>query len=767
MSAADASPDNIDIRTLGRGLSKSVRTILLSSVLAAGAAYLVCAAIAPRYVSEAQLTLAAKASGNPFADPKGDGAAPDAVTVRMDKEALNTHVSALKAPDLATRIASEMQLDQKVEFNSALGNPDAFSAVLRLVGLYGPKPGESVKDRVLSNFLRQLEVFSVKESRVIHVRFTSNDPQLAAAVANGLAETYRKMVAEQRGTGSDTSELLAQLGPKVDQLTKDVADAEAEVERFRGQANIFTGAQKTTLNEQQLGELTAELSRMKAQRSEAEAKARSARELAQAGSADALPDVSRSPVMQTILQQRVRLERQISELSATLLPEHPRMRQLNADLANLKSQIKSEVTKIVDGFDKEAKLAAAREASIQKSIDEVKSRVVSGSTDEVKLRQLEATAKSKRVELERLQAQYEAGRVRTAAATAPVEVQILSAAHAASLPEFPKKGSYATLAFVAMLLLSTSLSIIKAAFNAARPGPNPKRRKSDRTATDDRASAPNPAERRAAPAVASEPDIVLPEPAMAKATAPAPQAAAAAPKAGAPAKKMAAPAKPQAALPPVAAALATIAGRIAERSSQQGGVRTLVVGDHELIDPAAEGIGIARSLAEKGAAAIVIDWSPTGDGIAEGLGLPAVPGMNELMTGAASFEDVVQAVPGTEVHLIACGEALPHDHGETDADLLNLLLDALDEAYDHIVVVGRFEAARGLFETILGRFDAGVLICEGKPRASEPSDTFLGFEVADIVLMRHERPLDPQAMAVQRALRATRGLPPGVERIRA
>jgi succinoglycan biosynthesis transport protein ExoP len=54
----------------------------------------------------------------------------------------------------------------------------------------------------------------------------------------------------------------------------------------------------------------------------------------------------------------VRVERQIAEVSATLLPGHPRMKQLNADFAGRNGQIKSEVDKIVDGLEREAKVAA-------------------------------------------------------------------------------------------------------------------------------------------------------------------------------------------------------------------------------------------------------------------------------------------------------------------------------------------------------------------------------------------------------------------------
>ncbi len=194
----------------------------------------------------------------------------------------------------------------------------------------------------------------------------------------------------------------------------------------------------TGLNEQQLSELNAELSKVKAARSEAEARAKQAREMLELGSAETLADVQKSPLIQNLVQSRVRVERQISELSATLLPGHPRMRQLNADLAGLKTQIAGEVAKIVDGLGKEAKVAALREEAVQKSVSEIKRDIVSAGPEEAKLRSLEADAKSKRAELDRLRAQFEANRVRADdSRTIPVEAQIVSSARPSTVPFFP------------------------------------------------------------------------------------------------------------------------------------------------------------------------------------------------------------------------------------------------------------------------------------------------------------------------------------------
>jgi polysaccharide biosynthesis transport protein len=83
------------------------------------------------------------------------------------------------------------------------------------------------------------------------------------------------------------------------------------------------------------------------------------------------------------------------------------------------------------------------------------------------------------------------------------------------------------------------------------------------------------------------------------------------------------------------------------------------------------------------------------------------------------------------------------------------VLDALDEAYAHIVVVGDYSAVRVLFEVIQGRFDAGVMVADASQPAAtlrDPPGTFLGFEVADIELIRFE-PEDAAKVSPVRRLR--------------
>jgi capsular polysaccharide biosynthesis protein len=542
---------------------------------------------------------------------------------------------------------------------------------------------------VLKAFFSRLDIYSPKESRVIGIQFTSSDPELAADVANRIAETYRASLATR--TLSENDDVQQALQPKIDKLVTEVGEAEAAVERFRAQADIFKGGPNNTgLNQQQLADLNAELTRAQAARNESDARAQSVREMVRAGNTESLPDVQRSPLIQNLVQQRVRVERQLSELSATLLPAHPRMRQLRADLEGLQRQIKSEVGKIVEGIEKGASIAASREASARKNLDAMKKQVVGTGDSEVQLRQLEAVAKSKRAELDRLQARFESNRIAADRRAVPVEAQIVSLARPTSVPSFPKPLPYAVLVALATLLFGIAIVVTRALFSAARTAP---------------------VERAAATRGQAARDTLAPVLAR------------------------------DATRVHVVQSVADLARQLISHPQDIGGFRALMTGFSDQIDVGPEGLELVKSMADSGADVILLDWSPEGHGLAERMGLEPSAGLNELLQGTATFEDVVTRIPASGAHFIPAGTAVLDRDRLLDADQLNLTLDALDTAYDHIIVVARHDVARALFEAILGRFDAGIVVSEPRRRGNVPDrpGSFLGFEVTDIELFRLER----------------------------
>ncbi len=188
--------------------------------------------------------------------------------------------------------------------------------------------------------------------------------------------------------------------------------------------------------------------------------------------------------------------------------------------------------------------------------------------------------------------------------------------------------------------------------------------------------------------------------------------------------------------------IASLVQRLMALQRGPQGVRTLLVGANTSIDPSAEAIDLARAIARQERTVVLIDWSLDHFGVAQLLGVPSSPGIAELIQAKAGFGETIDRMLGTAAHLIVSGSDLVSVMGSGDADRVNLMLDTLDAIYDQILIVARYNAARDLFETIEGRFDAGVMVGQLSmrlPSVVPVSGNFLGFEVDGLEILRLAR----------------------------
>ncbi|MGH1419843.1 MAG: exopolysaccharide transport family protein [Hyphomicrobiaceae bacterium] len=718
-----ANPDDIDMTSVFGRVRRSLPKLVISSLVVGTLTFVVLSMVAPQFTSQAEIKVTAKKTPSPQSGPNSSGGNNEALSIQIDKQAVNTHVRGMKSRDLVEKIAKKFNLEQNKEFNSALGANDTLGAILRQVGIGGPNPSQSTKDRVQEAFYERLNVYSPRESRAIAVQFSSSDPVLAAEIANAVVNGYRAQLAKQDST--EAKVVKDTLLPQIEKLREEYKQAERAVREARIKTDTTgQGDQQTTAIERQLAELNLELTRARAARNEAEVRAKTARELVRSGSGEANADVLRSPLIQTLSDQRVGLERQKAQLSISLLPAHPNMRRVNAELRGLKRQLNAEIRKVVISLEKEARIAKLKEQSVERDIAAVKVKNVDTTTDRVKLQELEAIARAKKGELDRRFAQYELTVGASSAGETSFESKIVQVARPASVPVFPKKGALTGLVTLATFLLGLAWIVTRALISGARSGASAHAvgANSAGNYNEEREPVLSGAHqhRAATPAGMTDDGPVLSSDVDRAQPAPVP-------------------------VTDRTTKVGSIAGLMAHLNTVSpgtGGFRTLLAGETNTINAGSEAVDLAMMFSEAGSNTILIDWSADGEGALQKIGLPISPGMTEILSGTANFEDAIKQVPEGSLHVIACGEGLEDPAVALDPDQLNLVLDALDEAYDNIVVVGRYDAARSLFEAIEGRFDAGVTVGEEKGKVAviqDPPGTFLGFEVADISLVRFER----------------------------
>jgi Mrp family chromosome partitioning ATPase len=193
---------------------------------------------------------------------------------------------------------------------------------------------------------------------------------------------------------------------------------------------------------------------------------------------------------------------------------------------------------------------------------------------------------------------------------------------------------------------------------------------------------------------------------------------------------------PAVAIPTTARTMPSVAHHLIARAQGRTGFRTLVAGEAAGVSAGTVAIELVRQLARQKRQVILLDWSLDGVGLAPELGVSPTLGITDVLSGRASFEDVIERLSGSQAHVIPAGSSAAGTIAAKDKDRVNMLLDALDDAYDHVVVAGGREAVRDFFTTIEGRIDAGVVVADGEGAAG--SGNFLGFNVADLDVIRYE-----------------------------
>ncbi len=252
-------------------------------------------------------------------------------------------------------------------------------------------------------------------------------------------------------------------------MRKNVEEAEAKVEDFRAKTNLLIGTNNTTLSAQQLGDLNAQLAAARAQKADAEAKAKMIHDMLRSGQPIESSDILNSELIRRLAEQRVTLRAQLAEQSATLLDNHPRIIELKAQIADLNNQIRAEAEIIARSFENDAKLAGARVDALTASLDQLKNQAATTNGHDVQLRALERDAKSQRDLLESYLAKYREAMSHDTPELAPADARVVSRATVSNVPDYPKKLPTLLIATFAMLMLSSGV-IVTGEFLAAPTG---------------------------------------------------------------------------------------------------------------------------------------------------------------------------------------------------------------------------------------------------------------------------------------------------------
>ena len=182
--AASESGD-LDLHALGQALMRKRSWIIVPTLLALVASLAAVNMVTPRYKSEARILVDGRE--NVFLRPNGER---NEERTSLDAEAVTSQVQLLQSRDLAREIIKKNKLAERPEFDPVLQGFSPLKSLLALVGIGRDPFSLTPEERVLEAYYERFTAYAVDKSRVIVVEFQSRDPELAARVANSIAEGY-------------------------------------------------------------------------------------------------------------------------------------------------------------------------------------------------------------------------------------------------------------------------------------------------------------------------------------------------------------------------------------------------------------------------------------------------------------------------------------------------------------------------------------------------------------------------------------------------
>jgi capsular exopolysaccharide synthesis family protein len=358
----------------------------------------------------------------------------------FNEEFYQTQYKLLESRALAKIVADKLQLK----------NNRVYAAIFQKLPA---NADEALKQRAEESLVGAIaagvKVTPIRESSLVDVSFSDPDPKLAARVVNTLAQCFIQQSLDLRFAASQ--EGADWLHQKLTEARKKLEDSEARLNEYKKAQNIVTSEDKETLTAQNLEQLSKDLLAAQTQRMESETRFR------EVSQGRPIPQVLNNPLIQALKGQEAKLIAEQSELSRRFGESHPRMIQINNELAATRGKIGAEMFQIVQSIKNEYQMAKAQEENLKAALDAQKQSTQDMSDRSIQYRVLLRDVETNRALYENVLKSLKT--VTTSENQPATNIRIVYPGTVPEAPDYPRKTRNMLLASVLGVVCGIALAL--------------------------------------------------------------------------------------------------------------------------------------------------------------------------------------------------------------------------------------------------------------------------------------------------------------------
>ena len=386
----ESASRTIDLREIVRILRRRSRIIVVTSIIVVALSLVFVSVVGPVYTATSTVLI----------DPRRTNVIDtnnQAVSSSFGSDDAVTESQALliQSVSLLQLVVERLKLADDPEFAPPPGIVDTIKALFASSeSAPGASPEEIGKAKAVERLQKRLKVVRQRTTFLIDINASSHEPAKAAAIANAVAEAY---FLEQVRSKYDATKAAADwLNQQIEALKARVLATDKAVEDFRAGNNLIA-SQGVTVNDQQITDLNNKLIEARVQTAEAYAKYDQVQRIADSGrDPGSVAEALSSDTIVRLRAQYADLAKNGADLASKYGARHPAMATVRAQLRDTQRLINEEVQRILQSRRHTYEVAAAREASLQRSLDELQGVSTDSGQAQIRLRELQREAEANR-----------------------------------------------------------------------------------------------------------------------------------------------------------------------------------------------------------------------------------------------------------------------------------------------------------------------------------------------------------------------------------
>jgi succinoglycan biosynthesis transport protein ExoP len=324
----------------------------------------------------------------------------------FDTQGVDSQVEILKSGRVGLAVVNALQLDKDPRHLAS--DDDLPIALIRSImssvrdALNGsPRDvlaesgdGSPAKRAAVRKVRDNLSVERIGRTHVLRVSYHSADRELAARVADGLAEAY--LTDQLDAKYEATRRASSWLQERIEQLRQAAISSDLAVQKYRTEHNLLA-PKGVLVTDQQLSELSSQLILARAESAKAEARYRRIRLILESGQTDAaVSEALGNPVINKLRTSYLEASKKEAEFSVQVGPNHVQTVRLRNEMKEYERLIFDELKRIAESYESDFQVARAREQNLTDNLSGAVGVSAGANVTLVALRQLERESETYR-----------------------------------------------------------------------------------------------------------------------------------------------------------------------------------------------------------------------------------------------------------------------------------------------------------------------------------------------------------------------------------